>query len=107
MASRKLEDCDPKLAKAYLECVEEYKKLYPDYPEPFITCTWRSNEEQEELYMMSRNGKDDDGDGKIDEPDEWRTNARAGQSKHNLRPSKALDIAFPILTPHCSEFSQC
>lgn len=92
--SRKIEECVPALQSAWAASVEEFKAKYPASPQPFLTCTHRTNEEQEILYMMNRNGKDDDGDGKIDEADEWRSNAKPGQSKHNLIPSEAFDVAF-------------
>lgn len=94
MASRSLDDLHPTLRLAWESSVNEWLKTYPDDPVPFLTCTYRDNEEQEILYMMSRNGKDDDGDGKIDEADEWRSNAKPGESKHNLYPSEAVDAAF-------------
>jgi peptidoglycan L-alanyl-D-glutamate endopeptidase CwlK len=94
MASRKIEDLDVVLQYAWTKSYSEFVGTYPTLPTPFLTCTHRDNEEQEILYMMNKNGKDDDGDGKIDEADEWRSNAKAGESKHNLFPSKALDIAF-------------
>lgn len=96
MPTRNIMDAVPALRKAWKESLEEWKAKYPNEPEPFLTCVYRSNQEQEELFMMNKNGKDDDGDGKIDEADEWRTNARAGQSKHNSFPSQAIDIAFRI-----------
>lgn len=94
MSSRKITDCVEQLQTAWIESCVEFKKLYPNSPQPFLTCTWRSEEDQEILYMMNRNGKDDDKDGKVDEADEWRSNAKPGQSKHNLYPSKAFDVAF-------------
>ena len=94
MASRKIEDCDPILAEIWAKSVIQWKDKYPNRAQPFLTCTYRSNEEQTALYMNNKDGKDNDGDGLVDEKDVWRTNAKAGQSKHNLSPSKALDIAF-------------
>lgn len=94
MASRDLNDLDVTIRVAFESSVMEWIKTYPDRPKPFPTCTYRSDEEQEILYMMSRNGVDDDKDGKVDESDEWRSNARAGQSKHNVIPAKAVDVAF-------------
>lgn len=51
-----------------------------------ITCTWRSNSEQEELYAQGRT-----------KPGRILTNAKPGQSKHNFtlagRPAaKAFDV---------------
>jgi peptidoglycan L-alanyl-D-glutamate endopeptidase CwlK len=50
----------------------------------------RTYAEQDELYRRARNGKDDDGDGRIDEADEQVTRAPAGYSNHNF------GIAFDI-----------
>lgn len=94
MASRDINFLDERLRTAYVESVEEWKKLYPDDPQPFPTATYRDDEEQEILFMMSRNGKDDDDDGLIDEADEWRSNAKPGTSPHNVFPARAVDVAF-------------
>ena len=83
MPSRDLKDLDAKLVKAYNLAKGIYANRYPNEPQPFITCTHRSNEEQNQLYALGRTVK-----GKI------VTNAKAGQSRHNSYPSKAFDIAF-------------
>ena len=87
MASRKIEDLHPTLqpitrtflAKALMEGIDV-----------LITCTYRSNAEQDELYAQGRT-----------KPGNVVTNAKAGQSKHNFtiagKPaSKAFDIVFLI-----------
>lgn len=94
MASRDMADCVPALQIAFSASCKEWKELYPDRPQPFPTCTHRDDEEQEILYMRDKNHLDDDGDGKIDEADEWRSNAKPGQSDHNKFPTPAVDIAF-------------
>ena len=83
MPSRELKDLDAKLVNAYNLAKGIYANRFPNDPQPFITCTYRSNEEQTQLYALGRTVK-----GKI------VTNAKAGQSKHNSLPSKAFDIAF-------------
>jgi peptidoglycan L-alanyl-D-glutamate endopeptidase CwlK len=83
MPSRDLKDLDSKLVNAYNLAKGIYANRFPNEPQPFITCTHRSNEEQNQLYAIGRTVK-----GKI------VTNAKAGQSKHNSYPSKAFDIAF-------------
>lgn len=83
MPSRDLKDLDNTLVEAYNKAKEVYATRYPNEPQPFITCTYRSNDEQNDLYALGRTKK-----GKI------VTNAKAGQSKHNSYPSKAFDIAF-------------
>jgi peptidoglycan L-alanyl-D-glutamate endopeptidase CwlK len=86
MSTRNINDAVPQLKEAYKFAVSEYSKLYPNAPQPFITCVYRSNEEQEKLYAQGRTTK-----GKI------VTNAKAGQSKHNKLPSEAFDIGFITL----------
>jgi len=84
MASRSKTDLNEILSDAYDKACAEYSRLYPSDSQPFITCTYRSNEEQEQLYAQGRTG------GKKG----IVTNARAGQSPHNYNPSAAFDIAF-------------
>ncbi len=78
MASRDKKDLRPELVQAYEQAKDKYKQLYPNEPQPFITCTYRSGEEQNKLYNQTP---------KV-------TNAKAGQSPHNYNPSFAFDIAF-------------
>lgn len=56
-----------------------------------ITGTYRNAIEQDNLFLQPYDGKDNDGDGKIDEADEKVTNAKAGQSFHNWR------VAFDVV----------
>jgi peptidoglycan L-alanyl-D-glutamate endopeptidase CwlK len=78
MASRDKKDLRNELVEAYEKACDKYKALYPKEPQPFITCTHRTNEEQTILF----NSKP-----KV-------TNAKAGQSPHNYNPSFAFDIGF-------------
>lgn len=78
MASRKKEDLHDILSNAYESAVNEYLEKYPNMPIPFITCTYRSGKEQDQLFNQVP---------KV-------TNARAGQSPHNYLPALAFDIAF-------------
>lgn len=59
-----------------------------------ITEAYRNNTRQNQLYNQPWDGKDNDGDGKIDEADEKVTNAKAGQSFHNY--GVAFDIIFVV-----------
>jgi peptidoglycan L-alanyl-D-glutamate endopeptidase CwlK len=61
----------------------EWALQYPDEPQPFLTCTHRSDEEQAKLYAKGRT-----------KPGPKVTNAAPGQSEHNKLPSPAFDIAF-------------
>lgn len=83
MASRRLEDLHPYLANAYRRAAAEWDMAYPLLSKPFVTQTYRSNEEQNALYQQ----------GVID-PKKKVTNAKGGQSLHNYYPSYAFDIAF-------------
>lgn len=55
-----------------------------------ITFGIRTFEQQEALYNQTCDGKDNDGDGKIDEADEKVTQAKPGQSFHNY--GLAIDV---------------
>ena len=83
MASRDLKDLHPELVKRWKLAVEKYAEKYPDAPQPFLTQTYRSPEEQAETFAQGRTV-----------PGKIVTNARAGQSLHNYQPSLAFDIAF-------------
>jgi len=52
--------------------------------ELIIVFGGRANEKQNELYNQPTDGKDNDGDGMIDEKDEFVTRAKGGQSPHNF-----------------------
>lgn len=78
MASRDKKDLRLELVQGYDKACAIYLEKYPNEPQPFITCTYRSNEEQNQLYT------------KVPKV----TNAKAGQSPHNYNPSFAFDIAF-------------
>jgi len=82
MPSRKIEDCVEPLQAAWRDALDEFGKLYPNDPQPFLTCTYRSNAEQMELYAQGRT-----------KPGKKVTNIRRN-GKHNSEPSKAFDIAF-------------
>lgn len=94
MASRRLEDLDDKLVKAYEDTAAKYRKAYPRLPYPIITATNRPGTEQDALYNQPWDGKDNNANGRVDERAEKVTNARAGQSPHNYMPSLAFDVAF-------------
>jgi len=83
MPSRSKTDLNEILTDAYDKTCAEFLRLYPDKPQPFLTCTFRSNQEQTALYEIGRTIKGK----KV-------TNATAGNSAHNYNPSAAFDIAF-------------
>jgi peptidoglycan L-alanyl-D-glutamate endopeptidase CwlK len=78
MASRDKKDLHIELVYAFEKAADKYKTLYPNASQPFLTCTYRSREEQNQLFAKRP---------KV-------TNAKAGQSPHNYNPSFAFDIGF-------------
>lgn len=82
--SRDKKELHNELVRAFEESCDKFVNYYPNLPVPFITCTRRTNEEQEQLYAL---GRSIPGTKKV-------TNARAGQSPHNYSPSFAFDIGF-------------
>jgi len=83
MPSRSKSDLHPILVAAYDAAATEYAIKHPDLPQPFLTCTNRSNDEQEQLYAIGRTL-----------PGRIVTKALPGQSAHNYKPAPAFDIAF-------------
>lgn len=81
--SRRLEDLHPLLVGVWKAALEVWKIKYPDLAQPFLTYTYRSNEEQNALYAQGRT-----------KAGRRVTNAKAGQSPHNYLPSYAFDVAF-------------
>ncbi|ASJ25332.1 M15 family metallopeptidase [Laribacter hongkongensis] len=84
MPSRKIEDLHPALQPL---CLEFKRRCADAGLDILITCTYRSNEEQNQLYAQGRNGK----------PGSRVTNAKGGQSEHNNTiqgqpASRAFDI---------------
>lgn len=70
MSSRKIVDCHPRLQPLVHRFLEQcvHKGL-----DVLVTCTWRSPQEQDDLYAQGRT-----------KPGRIVTNARAGQSAHNV-----------------------
>lgn len=85
MASRKIEDLHPDLQPL---CRKFLKACEAAGLDILITCTYRSAEEQDELYARGRT-----------KPGRRVTNAKGGQSKHNHTDSrgKPAALAFDIV----------
>jgi peptidoglycan L-alanyl-D-glutamate endopeptidase CwlK len=92
--TRDIKDCAGSIPVSYRNACDAFKHAYPGLPQPFVCCAIRTSAEQNELYNRTRDGKDNNGNGKIDEPGEKVTNAKGGESPHNFKPSFAFDIAF-------------
>lgn len=91
MASRKLEDLHPGFREKVARLLEYCARL--DIP-ILVVCTYRSPEEQNELYQRGR-----DADGNIVDKKKIVTYSRGGQSAHNHKIGRtpaalAVDIAF-------------
>ena len=82
MPSRNINDCVPPLQDLWEKASRLYNELYPSGPSVFLTCTYRTNEEQEALYAKGKT-----------EPGPIVTHIKRN-GKHNVYPSKAFDIAF-------------
>lgn len=101
--SRDIKDCIVELQKAWQLARDVYKQKYPSAPQPFLTQTYRPYALQEAYYAQGRMALI-----KVNElrkkvgiapitANENRikvTNAKPGQSLHNVYPSRAFDIAF-------------
>lgn len=83
MASRNIKDCTSYLQHVWSVAEKEWALQYPHLPQPFLTCTYRPNEEQAKLYAQGRST-----------PGPIVTWAAPGESRHNKKPSTAFDIAF-------------
>jgi peptidoglycan L-alanyl-D-glutamate endopeptidase CwlK len=82
MPSRKIEDCVDVLQVAWSDASKAFAQLHPDLPQPFLSCTYRTPQEQLDLYAQGRTKA-----GAI------VTRIKKG-GKHNSYPSQAFDIAF-------------
>jgi peptidoglycan L-alanyl-D-glutamate endopeptidase CwlK len=83
MGSRKISDLHPKMQSLYAAFDHEMKKADIDY---IVTCTYRSNDEQNDLYRDGRT-----------EPGNIITNAQGGESAHNFTiDGKPAALAFDI-----------
>jgi len=83
MSSRKITDCHPLLQPLVQDFQHNCMMAGVDV---LITCTWRSPQEQDDLYAQGRT-----------KPGAIVTNAKAGQSAHNfmlngLPASLAIDV---------------
>jgi peptidoglycan L-alanyl-D-glutamate endopeptidase CwlK len=79
----RINGCHPKIVLLLLAAYAEAVLKTPKGIHPYITEGLRSFERSDALYNQPFDGKDNDGDGKIDEPDERVSNVRGGSSMHN------------------------
>lgn len=93
ISENRLSQLHPKIRDKAFTAYREAVRITPTGVHPFITETMRSFKRSDALYRQPHDGKDNDGDGNIDEVDEKVTNAKAGQSYHNY----GLAIDFVIM----------
>jgi len=84
MASRNPDDLHPYLKKLWEDHQKRFEELMPGC-QLFLTCTYRSNEEQAALYAQGRT-----------KPGPIVTKALPGQSYHNHKPALAYDVAVLV-----------
>lgn len=94
MASRDKKILVSLLATVYDKACVIFGQRYPEKSQPFMTCSGRTCAEQQILYDQPTDGKDNNGNGKVDESAEKVTWAKPGQSPHNYFPVQAFDISF-------------
>lgn len=90
----RLNKLHPKIRQIAINAYNEAVKNTPKGVHPFIDQTLRTFAESDKLFNQPHDGKDNDGDGKIDEADEKVTNAPGGSSYHNY--GLALDFHLQI-----------
>lgn len=86
--SRRIEDCHPDLQMRLLACVQSWANEGLDV---LITCTWRSFEEQAQIYAQGRTA-----------PGLIVTRAKPGRSAHNYMIRRAgeeipASLAFDVV----------
>jgi hypothetical protein len=97
MPSTRLTDCSPWLATAWLEIHEQYVQEHPGH-DLDIRCTYRSPEEQFALFCKGRTLVDGAWVNDSDPSTSIVTNCDGVKlvSKHNVRPSSAIDFAVVL-----------
>lgn len=90
----RLQQLHPLIRDKAIDAYNQAVKVTPKGVHPYIDQTYRTFEESDRLYNQPHDGKDNDGDGRIDEADEKVSNAKGGQSWHNY--GLALDFHLQI-----------
>lgn len=80
-SAERLEKVHPELKKRVTQLLFNLQNLGMNVR---VVQGLRTFAEQDKLFNQPWDGKDNDGDGRIDEPDEKVTNAGGGQSRHNF-----------------------
>lgn len=103
MSKRDINDAHPRLQLGWRYVDTEWSKRYPSDPKPFLGEVYRSDDEQRALYAQGRRPISEvnrlrqvAGLALISEVENRKkvTNATPGKSKHNVFPSRAMDVYF-------------
>lgn len=103
MGNRDIKDAEPRLQKVWAYVSTEFAKVYPDAPKFILSEVFRSEDLQRAYYAQGRDPlarvnsqRRLVGLGPITENDNRKkiTFSKPGQSKHQKKPSKAIDILF-------------
>lgn len=87
----------PKIREEVLALLNQAETLIDKSLRIRVVQGLRTIEEQNALFNQPKDGKDNDGDGKVDEKDERVTNAKGGSSYHNY--GLAIDICWLVEQP--------
>jgi peptidoglycan L-alanyl-D-glutamate endopeptidase CwlK len=85
MPSTRLTDCDTHLAAQYTMLLHDFREQTGH--DLLITCTARSTDEQAKLYAQGRSTPG---------PIVTQLDGTTHKSKHNLVPSRAIDVAVVV-----------
>lgn len=103
MGNRDINDADPRLQKAWEYVFANFAKAYPRAPKFILSEVYRSPDLQRAYYAQGRepiarvnSQRRLVGLAPITENENRRkvTNSKPGQSKHQQKPAKAIDILF-------------
>lgn len=88
LSAKRIEQLHPKVRQKFTDFINECEAVFNTTFR--IAQGFRTFAEQDAIYNQPRDGKDNDGDGKIDEADEKVTKVNGGYSYHNY--GLAIDI---------------
>jgi len=86
MPSTSLADCAGDLADRFIAVRDDYRAGHPGQ-DLVITCTWRSEQEQQVLYAQGRTKP-----GQI----VTQIDGVTKKSNHNYKPSRAIDVCVTV-----------
>lgn len=92
VTQREVATLHPKLRQEAGILIDKAESGFPNYIAIRVVQGYRTFAQQDALYNQPWDHKDNDGDGKVDEPDECVTKAKSGSSYHNY--GLAMDFAI-------------